>query len=70
MLKKKKKRKKKLQKTQIIPEVNNYKKMKQTSRNKSFFTKTILTYGKDITMSCRTQTSEVLKPLKFTGMNY
>ena len=44
--------------------------MKQTSRNKSFFTKTILTYGKDITMSCRTQTREVLKPLKFTGINY
>jgi len=52
---KKRKRKKKLPKTQIIPEVNNYEKMKQTSRNKRvFLTKTILTYGKDITMSCRT----------------
>jgi len=34
---KKKKERKNSKKTQIIPEVNNYEKMKQTSRNKRVF---------------------------------
>jgi len=34
--------------------------MKQASGNKRAFTKTILTYGKDVNMSFRKQTTEVL----------
>jgi len=34
--------------------------MKYATGNKRFFTKTILEYGKDVTMSSRTQTTEVL----------
>ena len=44
---------------------NNYKKMKQASGNKRVFTKTVLTYGKDVTMSSRTQTTEVLLAWKY-----
>jgi len=47
-------------KTGMSPLVNNYKKMKYASENKRVSTKTILTYGKDVAMSSRTQTTEVL----------
>jgi len=67
-LKKKKKRKKKekLQKNESYTEVITItKKMKQASGNKRVFTKTVLTYGKDVTMSSRTQTTEVLLAWKY-----
>jgi len=39
--------------------------MKLSSVNKRVFTKTILTYGKDITISSRTQTTDVLLRWKY-----
>ena len=59
MLKKGKKRK--TIKDESHAEVNNYKKNEISIWEwKSFYKKTILTYGKDVTMSSRTQTTEFL----------
>ena len=61
----KRKRKKKNTQNESYNEVNSYKKWKKSSGNKGVFTKTILTYGKAVTMSSRTQTTEVLLRWKY-----
>jgi len=59
-----KKQKVKNTKKGTYTDVDSYKKMNRCQGIK-VFTKTILTYGKDITMSSRTQTTEILLRWKY-----